>query len=50
MQLHGKKLFRTMYEKSVHIRSQSGPHFPTFGLNTERYGVFSPKAGKFGIG
>ena len=22
--------------KSVHIRSYSGRHFPTFGLNTER--------------
>ena len=25
--------------KSVCIRSYSGPHFPTFGMNTERYGV-----------
>ena len=25
--------------KSVYVRSYSGPHFPTFGLNTERYGV-----------
>ena len=25
--------------KSVHIRSYSGPHFPAFGLNTERYGI-----------
>ena len=25
--------------KSVHIRSYSGPYFPTFGLNTERYSV-----------
>ena len=25
--------------KSVHIRSYSGPYFPAFGLNTERYGV-----------
>ena len=24
----------------------SGPHFPTFGLNTERYEVFSSDAGK----
>ena len=24
---------------SVHIRSFSGPQFPAFGLNTERYGV-----------
>ena len=25
--------------KSVHIRSYSGPHFPAFGLNAERYFV-----------
>ena len=25
--------------KRVHIWSYSGPHFPAFGLNTERYGV-----------
>ena len=25
--------------KSVRIRSYSGPHFPVFGLNTERYSV-----------
>ena len=25
--------------KSVRIRSYSGPHFPAFGLNAERYGV-----------
>ena len=25
--------------KSVHIRSYSGPHFPAFGLNTERHGI-----------
>ena len=25
--------------KSVRMRSYSGPHFPAFGLNTERYGV-----------
>ena len=25
--------------ESVRIRSYSGPHFPAFGLNTERYGV-----------
>ena len=28
--------------KNVRIRSYSGPHFPAFGLNTERYGV-SPR-------
>ena len=27
------------YVKSVHIRRFFGPHFPTFGLNTERYFV-----------
>ena len=26
----------------------SGPDFPAFGLNTERY-VFSPNAGKYGL-
>ena len=26
--------------KSVRIQRYSGPHFPTFRLNTERYGVF----------
>ena len=25
--------------KSVRIRGYSGPHFPAFGLNVERYGV-----------
>ena len=25
--------------KSVLIRSYSGPHFPAFGLNAEKYGV-----------
>ena len=25
--------------KSVRIQSYSGPHFPAFELNTERYGV-----------
>ena len=27
--------------RSVRIRSFSGPYFPTFGLKTERYSVFS---------
>ena len=26
--------------KCVRIRSYSSPHFPAFGLNTERYGVY----------
>ena len=29
--------------KSVRIRSFSGPYFPAFGLNTERYGVWTRK-------
>ena len=27
--------------KSVHIRSNFGPYFPAFGLNTKRYSVLS---------
>ena len=34
--------------ESVRIWSFSGPDFPAFGLNAERYGVFSPNAGKYG--
>ena len=36
------KLFLVYHHsvKSVPIRSYSGPHFPAFGLNTERYGVY----------
>ena len=29
-------------------RDFSGPYFPAFGLNTERYYVFSPIAGIYG--
>ena len=29
--------------KSVRIRNYSSPHFPAFGLNTERYGVNAGK-------
>ena len=41
---NGLFYFQTCYHnlhcvKSVHIRSYSGPYFPAFGLNTERYGV-----------
>ena len=35
--------------KSVRIRSFSGPYFPAFGLNTERYGLsfrIQPECGK----
>ena len=32
--------------KSVFVRSCVGPHFPAFGLNTERYVVYSPNARK----
>ena len=35
------------FVKSVCIWSYSDPHFPLFGLNTER---FSPNAGKCGPG
>ena len=34
--------------KSVRILSFSGAYFPAFGLNTERYRVFSPHSGKYG--
>ena len=33
--------------KSARICSFSGPYFLAFGLNTERYGVFSPNTGKY---
>ena len=33
------QLFAKHCVKSVRIRSFSGPYFPAFGLNTERYGV-----------
>ena len=43
-------LFHTFYWlTSVRIRSYSGPYFPAFGLNTERYRVslrIQPKCGK----
>ena len=35
-------------QKSVRIRSYSGPYFPTFGLNTERYGVYLRIQSEFG--
>ena len=31
------------YVKSVRIRSYSGPHFPAFGLNTERWKIRTRK-------
>ena len=33
---------------SVRIQSYSSPRFLAFGLNTERYGVSSQNAGKYG--
>ena len=33
------QMFDWHYVKSVRIRSYSGPYFPAFALNTERYGV-----------
>ena len=37
-------LVNTSYHcmKSVRIRSYSGPYFPAFGLNTEKYSVYLP--------
>ena len=43
------KLSQLKLRKSIPIRSFSVPHFPAFGLNTERYEVFfifSPNAVK----
>ena len=37
--IDGPLIFNLHCVKSVCIRSYSGPHFPAFGLNTERYGV-----------
>ena len=34
-----KRLGTLHYVKSIRIGSYSGPHFPAFTLNTERYGV-----------
>ena len=34
--------------KGANIRSYSGPHFPAFGLNTERYGVSLRIQSEFG--
>ena len=34
--------------KTVRTWGFSGPYFPALGLHTERYGVFSPTAGKHG--
>ena len=39
----------THYVKNVCIRIYSGPHFPAFGVNTERYSVslhIQPECGK----
>ena len=36
------------YVKSVQIRSFASPCFPAFGLNTEKYSLFNPNAGKYG--
>ena len=33
---------------SVRIWSYSGPHFPAFQVNTERYLVYSPNPGTYG--
>ena len=48
----GKDVSKFYCVKRVRIRSFSGPYFPAFGLNKERYtpylSVFSPNAGKYG--
>ena len=36
---NGDQLQYTHCVKSIRIRSYSGPYFPAFGLNTERYSV-----------
>ena len=49
--MSGMKNYKLIHcVKRVRVRSYSGPHFPAFGLNTERYylSVFSPNAGKYG--
>ena len=38
--------YYTHCEKCVRSRSYSGPHFPAFELNAERYPIFCPNAGK----
>ena len=38
----------TLREKCPNTEFFSGPYFPAFGLNTERYSVFSPSAWKYG--
>ena len=39
MEYYAINMIAMHYVKSVRIRSYSGPHFPTFGLDTERYEV-----------
>ena len=36
------------YVRGVRIQSYFGPHFPAFGLNTERYGVSTRNKSEFG--
>ena len=40
--------FKFYYVKKVSIWSYSGPHFPAFGLNTERYSVSIRIQSEFG--
>ena len=44
--LSGQSSEHFHWVKSVRIRSYSGPYFPTFGLNMERYGVSQFVCGK----
>ena len=38
-QVNKKNVHEPHYVKSVRIQSYSGPHFPAFGVNTQRCGV-----------
>ena len=43
-----KSYSKSFQVKSVRIRSCSGPHFPAFGLNTEKYSVSTPNQSECG--
>ena len=41
------KITPSLRKKCPYSEFNSGPYFPAFGLNTERYGVLSPNVGKY---
>ena len=43
-------LFLSLCEKCPNTEIFSGPYFTSFRVNTERYVVFNPNAGKYGPG